>query len=144
MEEDCRPYNLQDYYLRILFGSSECKKNLFMIVIQGLLLNFGMNNGVLLALKPVSPAIFTHRVIVKVNALTTHLTKSCGHTFITNHFQHLSMHYPIQNLQEIAQLSKALAIHPCLCCMHKKSFSMSIIYLQSYLIVQYNLKLQDY
>ena len=45
--------------MKTLFGSLECEKSLFIIVIPGLLLNFGVNYSIFLALHPVPPMHFT-------------------------------------------------------------------------------------
>ena len=81
----CKP---QNYCLRTLLGFSECQKSLFMIVIPGLLLIFGMNYSVFLALKPVPPPQFTPRVMGKVSIPIAHLNKSYICTFIRNLCQH--------------------------------------------------------
>ena len=81
---NCQLHKLQNYCLKTLLGFLECQKSLFMIVIPGLLLIFGVNYGVFLALKPVPPLHFTLRLMGKVSAPITHSNKSYMHTFTTN------------------------------------------------------------
>ena len=80
----CQLHKLQNYCLSTLLGSLERQHNLFMIMISRLQLNFGVNHGIFLALKPISPLYFTLRVIGKVNAPILHLQKSYICIFITN------------------------------------------------------------
>ena len=85
---NCQLHKSQNYCLKTLLGFLECQKNLFIIVIPGLLLIFGMNYGIFLALKPVLPLYFTLRLMGKVSAPIAHLNKSYMHTFTTNLCQH--------------------------------------------------------
>ena len=120
------------------------QKSLFMIMIPGLLLIFGVNYGVFLALKPVPLPHFTLKVMGKVSAPIAHLNKFYMHTFTTNLYQHGYMHYHLQNLQLRVQLARALDIHPFSCCMGRKSLCPSIMHLQTHLTAQCNLQLQAY
>ena len=81
---NCQLHKFQKYCLKTLLGYLECQKTLLMIIIAGLLLNFGVNYSIFLVLKPVPPLLFTYRVMVKMNAPTIHSNKSCRHIFITN------------------------------------------------------------
>ena len=85
---NCQLHKLQNYCLKTLLGFLECQKSLFMIVIPGLLLIFGVNYGIFLALKPVPPPHFTLRLMGKVSTPIAHLNKSYMHTFTTNLHQH--------------------------------------------------------
>ena len=85
---NCQLHKLQNYCLRTLLGFLECQKILFMIVIPGLQLIFGVNYGVFLALKLVPSLHFTLRVMGKVSAPIAHSNKSYMHTFTTNLCQH--------------------------------------------------------
>ena len=113
-----------------------------MIMIPGLLLIFGVNYSIFLALKPVPPPHFTLRLMGKVSTPIEHSNKFYMHTFITNLCQHVWMHYYSQNLQLTAQLARSLAIHPFSYCMGKKSLYPSIMRLQTHLMAQCNLQQQ--
>ena len=78
----------QNYFLKTLLGFLECQKNLFMIMIPGLLLIFGMSYDIFVALKLVPPSHFTLRLMGKVRAPISHLNKSYVHTFMINLHQH--------------------------------------------------------
>ena len=82
---NCQLHKLQNYCLRILLGFLECHRSLFMIVIPGLLLIFGVNNGIFLALKLVLLPHFILKVMGKVSAPIAHSNKSYIHIFTTNH-----------------------------------------------------------
>ena len=77
-------HNSQNYCLRTLLGFLACQKNLFMIVIPGLLLIFSVNYSIFLALKPVPPPHFNLKFMGKVSAPIACLYKSYVSTFITN------------------------------------------------------------
>ena len=82
---DCQPHKSQNYCLKTLLGFLECQKSLFRIVIPGLLLIFGVNYGILLALKLVPPPHFTLRLMGKVSAPIAHSNKSYMHIFTTTY-----------------------------------------------------------
>ena len=70
---NCQLHKSQNYCLKTLLGFLECQKSLFMIVIPGLLLIFGVNYGIFLALKPVPPLHFTLRLMGRVSAPIAHI-----------------------------------------------------------------------